>query len=115
MWFKSYLDQRQQQVSVAGKLSNSKHISSGASQGSVLGSLFFLLYINDLALEVNKSLLDFFADDTTLTVTGTSGEEITEGLNHDIDDCNLVQKRIKCLLISAKQKQCSLLLCQDKP
>ena len=84
MWFKSYLDQRQQQVSVTGKLSNSKHISPGVPQGSVLGPLLFLLYINDLALEVNKSLLDFFADDTTLTVTRTSVEEIAEDLNHDI-------------------------------
>ena len=76
MWFISYLDQHQQQVSITGKLSNSKHISSGVPQGSVLGPLLFLLYINDLALEVNKSLLDFFADNTTLTVTGTSVEEM---------------------------------------
>ena len=99
--FKSYLNQRQQKVSVAGKLSNSKHISSGVPQGSVLGPLLFLPYINDLALEANKSLPDFFADDTTLTVTGTSVEEIAEDLNtpynlalsflltagHDTDGC----------------------------
>ena len=103
MWFKSYLDQHQQQVSITGKLSNFKHISSGVPQGSVLGPLLFLLYINDLALEVNKSLLDFFADDTTLTVTGTSVEEIAEDLNHDIELIRTWCKKNKMSINIAKQ------------
>ena len=85
LWFKSYLDQRQQQVAVTGKLSTSKHISSRVPQSSVLGPLLFIIYINALALEVNKSLLDLFADDTTMTAIGTSVAEIEENLNHDIE------------------------------
>ena len=104
MWFKSYLDQHQQQVSITGKLSNSKHISSGVPQGSVLGPLLFLLYINDLALEVNKSLLDFFADHTTLTVTGTSVEEIAEDLNHDIELIRTWCKKNKMSINISKTK-----------
>ena len=104
MWFKSYLDQHQQQVSITGKLSNSKHISSGVPQGSVLGPLLFLLYINDLALEVNKSLLDFFANDTTLTVTGTSVEEIAEDLNHDIELIRTWCKKNKMSINISKTK-----------
>ena len=42
-----------------------------------------MIYLNDLALETNKSLLDFFADDLTMTETGTSVEGVCEDLSID--------------------------------
>ena len=82
-WFSSYLHNRCQQVSISGKLSSTKHIKSGVAQVSVLGQLLFMIYLNDLALETNKSLLDFFADALTMTVTGTSVEGVSEDLSID--------------------------------
>ena len=66
IWFESYLDNRRQYVYFNGESSDLKSISCGVPQGSVLGALLFLLYINDLPNI--SSLLDFylFADDTNL-------------------------------------------------
>ena len=65
-WFDSYLSNRYQQVQISGKLSESKEIKAEVPQGSVLGPLLFILYINDLTLYIIYCLLDLFADDGTL-------------------------------------------------
>ena len=65
-WFESYLNNRKQYVYLNDESSDLKKISCGVPQGSVLGSLLFLLYINDLP-NISK-ILDFylFADDTNI-------------------------------------------------
>ena len=65
-WFESYLSCRSQFVQYNGYSSSSKYIKRGVPQGSILGPLLFLLYINDLC-DVSKAL-DFilFADDTNI-------------------------------------------------
>uniref|UniRef100_A0A1X7TMN6 Reverse transcriptase domain-containing protein n=1 Tax=Amphimedon queenslandica TaxID=400682 RepID=A0A1X7TMN6_AMPQE len=60
----AYLSDRIQCVSVNGTLSNFLPVSSGVPQGSILGPLFFILYINDLSLSVIHSSLSLFADDS---------------------------------------------------
>ena len=65
-WFESYLSEREQHVSITGSSSSLLIISCGIPQGSVLGPLLFLLYINNLP-NVSKRLKFFlFADDTNI-------------------------------------------------
>ncbi len=52
-WFESYLNNRTQQCMINGKLSSQKTITCGVPQGSILGSLLFLLYINDMPESLN--------------------------------------------------------------
>ena len=65
-WFRSYLKDRTQRAYVGGQFSDSLSITYGVPQGSVSGSLLFLLYINDIP-QASKGLgFHLFADDTSL-------------------------------------------------
>ena len=65
-WFKSYLSNIQQFVSINGFQSKQNVIKHGVPQGSVLGPLLFLIYINDLHECIKYSTTHHFADDTNL-------------------------------------------------
>ena len=65
-WFRSYLSQRKQFTSIDGVNSSCKTVLHGVPQGSVLGPLLFLLYINDLHNCIKNSTVFHFADDTNL-------------------------------------------------
>ena len=65
-WIKHWLSNRTHQVTVNGVTSNSHLVTSGVPQGSVLGPLLFLIYINDMPNSVLNSKLKLFADDSLL-------------------------------------------------
>ena len=65
-WFKSYLSDRKQYVSVNGFNSSQLRVACGAPQGSVLVPLLFLIYSNDLPLSSSKLSFYLLADDTNI-------------------------------------------------
>jgi len=65
-WFKNYLSDRKQFISVAGVSSEIGSISMGVPRSSVLGPLLFLLYVNDIHKAVLDAKVKLFADDTNL-------------------------------------------------
>ena len=65
-WFESYLLNRKQRVTVHGATSMERAALSGVPQGSILGPILFLLYVNDLPAVVKQSQIASFADDTKL-------------------------------------------------
>ena len=83
-WFKSYLTNRMQYVSIDGISSDLLKVNFGVLQGSVLGPLLFLLYINDLHSSIRFSPCFHFADDTGLLNIQDSICAINKTLNKDL-------------------------------
>ena len=83
LWFESYLTDRKQKVQIASVDSRLMKISCGVPQGSILGPLLFLLYINDLRHATQKSLVHHSADDTSLIVSDRSLKNLRLTMNEE--------------------------------
>ena len=82
-WFKSYLNEREQMVSCHNTLSGKSKIPIGVPQGSVLGPLLFLIYVNDINRHVHLGACNLYADDTLVYCSGSTMSE----LKHNIQQC----------------------------
>ena len=82
-WIRGWLTRREQRVQVNGKTSEWGSVTSGVPQGSVLGPLLFIIYINDLDTEVNSDISKF-ADDTKIGRKITKLDDV-RGLQEDLD------------------------------
>ena len=83
-WIESYLTNRSQKTFVGTSYSQSKNLTAGVPQGSVLGPLFFLVFVNDI---VNKllSTTRLFADDTSIALTTSNISDLEGTINHDLN------------------------------
>ena len=103
-WFNTYLTNRKQQVAINNCKSDFKQISYGVPQGSILGPLLFLLFINDLPLYTSNVFTDLYADDTTLYDVQNSMEQIENNLQSSLNNLQIWCRSNGMILNSSKTK-----------
>ena len=80
-WIRSYLNNRKQYVSINGVTSTPTEIKYGVPQGSILGPLMFIIYINDIPNIYKIAKFILYADDANIIITGNNHIEVWEHLN----------------------------------
>ena len=87
-WFRSYLEGRTQYVSILEGKSDVQEVALGVPQGSVLGPLLFLIYINDMSNSCPSLQLIHFADDTSAFISGRDLKTLENSLNQELLNLN---------------------------
>ena len=113
-WFKSYLSGRYQKVSIGKVFSDSIPITCGVPQGSILGPLLFLCYVNDMVTSIDSDCkLILYADDSTILFSHKDPKIIAQKLGKVLERCSdwLVDNKLslhlgktECMLFGSKSK-----------
>ena len=109
-WFHDYLYERYQRVIIRGQKSELGLIRAGVPQGSVLGPLLFLVYINDITL-VTQTKMKLFADDTSVFIEFDENSNAEAVLNTDMDN---IRQWADQWLVSFSPHKTKLLTCSFK-
>ncbi|MCG8112744.1 MAG: reverse transcriptase domain-containing protein [Candidatus Thiodiazotropha taylori] len=117
-WFESYLTNRTQRVYLNNNLSDPASVTCGVPQGSILGPLLFLIFINDLPLSLKgTAVVDLYADDTTFYDFQNDVTRLEANLQHALDLLRvwciqngmvLNTDKTKVMLITSRQKRLML-------
>ena len=83
-WLSSYLKDRQQCVSINGHCSSQRTVNIGIPQGSIIGPVLFLLYVNDLPSISSEFLSILYADDTTLLSSNSDHSLLIQLINNEL-------------------------------
>ena len=110
-WVKSYMSNRVCKTFVNSKMSTESVLSCGVPQGSLLGPLLFIIYVNDLVTCVKSCQVQLYADDTVLYFSHSSINNIELALNTDLENVynwmcqnklSVNCKKTECILFGSK-------------
>ena len=115
-WFRWYLEERRQFVKLGHITSEPKPVRQGVPQGSILGPILFLLFVNDMPLHLNNSTIDIYGDDTTLSLSANWNNitSLTQALSNDLENIEkwstenkmyINNEKTKALLVTGKRLQ----------
>lgn len=113
-WFQSYLTNRKQVTKFKNLTSEAIINDYGVPQGSVLGPLLFIIYINDMSYKMMNVFVNVFADDTLVSCSGKP-EEIGPIMNEALDNMNEWLKvnklkinidKTKCMVLTSSERTC---------
>lgn len=110
-WFQSFLKERMQYVSIQSDTSRTEQIDYGVPQGSVLGPLLFIIFINDFHNAIRFSTVHHYADDTNLLLCNNSLKKINKHINHDL---KLLTQWLKANKISLNTDKTEIMLFKPK-
>ena len=111
MWFRSYLSNRKQYVSIGESKSLCIDVSVGIPQGSTCGPMLFLLYINDLSRALVSMQTVHFADDTTLYRRFKTFGDISDEVEIDIEH---LQEWLKVNRLSLNVSETNFMILSNK-
>ena len=101
-WFQSYLSNRTQRCNVNGNLSTASTVTCGVPQGSILGPLLFLMYINDLPNCLRVAAPRMFADDTSITLSAKTVADLKLAVTSELNNLTCWLRANKLSLNVAK-------------
>ena len=99
-----YLADRKQMIDLDGELAETIPMNLGVPQGSILGPILFLIYVNDINKSNKDAMYTKFADDTTVLTAGNTLDEAVTKMNKALPDIDIWFKRNKLGLNTSKTR-----------